>query len=67
MKDLDCQPPFAADTLSAREKEGSGPPCRSGDTQTKEKLIASVLRSVNVRRLSLFIAMRSAEELRRPW
>jgi len=51
MEDFGCQPAFAADTLSAPEKEGKRLLCRPEHTQTKEKFIASALGSVNVRRM----------------
>jgi hypothetical protein len=54
MEDFGCQPAFAADTLSAPEKEGRNSLCRPGHTQTKEKFIASALGSVNVRRIPQF-------------
>jgi hypothetical protein len=51
MEDFGCQSAFAADTLSAPEKEGRNSLCRPEHTQTKEKFIASALGSVNVRRI----------------
>jgi hypothetical protein len=54
MEDFGCQPAFAADTLSAPEKEGRNSLCQPGHTQTKEKFIASALGSVNVRRIPRF-------------
>jgi len=47
MKDLRRQPAFIAKMRGAQQKGRKNPPCRPGHPQTKEKFIASALRSVN--------------------